>query len=132
VASNRPLRILVVDDNEVLRALLSQALEYAGYDVIAAESGAAALEVAAGDPPDLCLVDHFMPGMTGAELIRALRTSSDPRLQAVPAIGFSGRDEAEEELRRAGALAILRKPLGEAPLVEAVRRALSLPLARAV
>lgn len=121
-----------MDDNEVLRALLSQALEYAGYDVIAAESGAAALEVAAGDPPDLCLVDHFMPGMTGAELIRALRTSSDPRLQAVPAIGFSGRDEAEEELRRAGALAILRKPLGEAPLVEAVRRALSLLLARAV
>jgi CheY-like chemotaxis protein len=119
-----PTRILVVDDNEILRTLLSQALEHAGYDVIAAESAIGALEVAAGDPPDLCLVDHYMPGMTGAELIRTLRASPDPRLRAIPAIGFSGHAGAEDELRRAGAIAILRKPLGEVALVEAVRRVL--------
>ncbi|BDG05377.1 response regulator [Anaeromyxobacter oryzae] len=114
----------MVDDNEVLRALLAQALEHGGYDVITAECGAAALEVAAADPPDLCLVDHVMPGMSGAELIAALRTSPDPRLQAIPVIGFSGRDGAEEALLRAGAVMTLRKPLGEAPLLEAVRTVL--------
>ncbi len=120
----RPSRILVVDDNEVLRTLLSQVLEHAGYDVITAESGSAALDVAAGDPPDLCLVDHVMPGMSGADLISALRAASDPRLRAMPAIGFSAHDGAEEALLRAGAVMALRKPLGEATLLEAVRRVL--------
>jgi CheY-like chemotaxis protein len=117
----RPPRVLVVDDNELLRALLAQALEHAGYDAITAESGPAALEVAAADPPDLLLVDHLMPGMSGAELIEALRASADPRLRATPTIGFSGHTGGDTALLAAGAVLTLRKPLGEAELLDAVR-----------
>ena len=74
-----PKRILVVDDNLTLRVLLSQALEAAGYVAFCAESAEAALELASFDPPDLWVVDHHMPGMNGADLIRALRRSACTR-----------------------------------------------------
>jgi CheY-like chemotaxis protein len=120
----RPARILVVDDNETLRTLVAQALESEGYVAIAAESGEAALEVARFAPPDLCLVDHVMPGMTGAELIRALRASLDERLRSVPAIGLSAYDGARHELMAAGAVASIGKPVAYGALLEQVRSAL--------
>ena len=121
---DRPKRILVVDDNLPLRVLLAQVLEAAGYVAFLAESGEAALEVARFDPPDLCLVDQNMPGMTGAELIRALRTSSDERLRRIPAIGLTGLDRYAKDLVAAGALFALRKPIDEGPWLERVERAM--------
>jgi CheY-like chemotaxis protein len=120
----RPKRILVVDDNLTLRVLLSQALEEAGYVAIAAESAEAALEVARFDPPDLWVVDHHMPGMSGAQLIRELRRSADERLRDAPAIGLTGYEGAAQELVAAGALCALSKPCGERTLLEQVGRAL--------
>jgi CheY-like chemotaxis protein len=121
----RPKRILVVDDNLTLRVLLAQALEEAGYVAIAAESAEAALAVARFDPPDLWLVDHHMPGMNGAQLIRELRRSADERLRSVPAIGLTGYQEAAQDLVDAGALCALAKPCGERPLLEQVASALA-------
>ena len=121
----RPACILVVDDNEILRTLLVQALESEGYLALAADSGEAALEVAGFDPPDLCLVDHVMPGMSGADLIRALRTSTDERLRHIPAIGLSAYDGAHSELLAAGAATALKKPVAYGPLLDTVRAALS-------
>jgi len=117
-------RILIVDDNDLLRNLLAQCLEYAGYTPIGAESAEAALELLARDPPDLCVVDQMMPGMTGAELIRTLRRSQDARLRAMPAIGLSGWVHGERELLAAGAGQAMRKPFGVEPLLENVRAAL--------
>lgn len=116
-----------MDDNETLRTLVAQALESEGYVAIAAESGEAALEVAGFAPPDLCLVDQIMPGMTGAELIRALRASVDERLRSVPAIGLSAYDSARHELLAAGAVAAIGKPVAYAALLDQVRRALAAP-----
>jgi CheY-like chemotaxis protein len=121
----QPKRILVVDDNLTLRVLLSQALEEAGYVAIGAESAEAALDVARFDPPDLWVVDHHMPGMDGAELIRELRKSTDERLRSVPAIGMTGYEEAAQALVDAGAVCALGKAFGEAPFLEQVARALS-------
>jgi CheY-like chemotaxis protein len=117
-------RILVVDDNETLRTLVAQALESEGYVAIAAESGEAALEVIRFSPPDLCLVDHVMPGMTGAELVRMLRASPDDRIRAIPAIGLSAYESGRHELLAAGALAAIRKPVVYGLLLEKVRLAL--------
>lgn len=124
MAHARPKRILVVDDNESLRTLLAFALESAGYVAIAAESGETALEVARFDPPDLAVIDQHMPGMSGAELVRALRDCDDEQLRQVPVIGLSGMDGAGRLLVEAGALAALPKPFEERPLLELVRRAL--------
>jgi CheY-like chemotaxis protein len=120
-----PKRILVVDDNALLRTLLTQSLEHAGYEAMSAESGEAALEALQLSPPDLCVVDQVMPGMSGAELIRALRASPDERLRSLPMLGLSGWDGAEQELLAAGAAVAVRKPCGVEPLLAGVRRALT-------
>ena len=114
-------RILIVEDNDTLRALLGQAFEHAGFVSIGAENAEAALHVLRQDPPDLCLVDHAMPGMTGAELIRMLRSSGDARLRRLPAIGMTGWDDGARELLAAGAARALRKPCQLEPLLEDVR-----------
>jgi len=124
VGTAQPKRILVVDDNLPLRVMLAQVLEQAGYVAFVAESGEAALEVARFDPPDLCLVDQNMPGMTGAELIRALRTSSDERLRRIPAIGLTGLERFSKDLVAAGALFALQKPIDEGPWLARVERAM--------
>jgi CheY-like chemotaxis protein len=122
---NRPARILVVDDNLPLRLMVAQALEEHGYVTVAAESGEAALEAVAQDPPDLCVVDFFMPGMSGAQMIRALRASADERLRRVPAIGLTAYASGERELLAAGAALVVRKPWNEAAMLEAVERLLA-------
>jgi CheY-like chemotaxis protein len=121
---NRPARILVVDDNLSLRLMVAQALEEHGYVTVAAESGEAALEAAAYEPPDLCIIDYFMPGMSGAQLIAELRASPDHRLRQVPAIGLTAYQTGERELLAAGALLVLRKPWNELALIDAVKRLL--------
>jgi CheY-like chemotaxis protein len=123
----RAARILVVDDNDTLRTLIAQALESEGYVAIAAGSGEEAMEVAHFSPPDLCLIDQVMPGMTGAELIRALRASEDERLRAVPAIGLSAYEAARHELLAAGAVNAMGKPVTYGALLELVRITLGEP-----
>jgi CheY-like chemotaxis protein len=116
------MRILVVDDNETLRTLIAQALESEGYVAIGAGSGEEAMEVANFSPPDLCLVDQIMPGMTGADLIRALHASLDERLRTVPAIGLSAYPGAREELVAAGAVSAIGKPVAYGDLLDRIRR----------
>ncbi len=116
----RPIRILVVDDNLPLRLMVSQALEEHGYVTVAAESVEAALEAASFQPPDLCVVDYFMPGLSGADLVRELRGASDERLRSVPVIGLTGYDGGDRELLTAGSEVVLRKPWNEAALLAAV------------
>jgi CheY-like chemotaxis protein len=82
--------ILLVDDEEFLRRLLARVLGGAGFDVIEAENGAAALRAAAGLDGVLRLVvtDIHMPVMNGIEFAREFR----PRYPAVPVLFITGRD----------------------------------------
>lgn len=116
----RPFRILVVDDNRLIRRLLELILEGAGYVPVQAESGEEALALAVEAHPDLCIVDEVMPGMRGSELIRALRRFPDPHLAGMPVIGISGRAGASQELVAAGATAFVPKPVEERAILAAV------------
>lgn len=120
-----PVRILVVDDNHLIRRLLDLILEGAGYVPVEAESGAEALALAVETFPDLCIVDEAMPGMRGSDLIRALRRSADPRIAAMPVIGISGRTGAAQELLAAGATTFVPKPVQEPAILSAVARTLA-------
>lgn len=120
------LRVLVVDDNPLIRRLLDLLLEEDGHVPIDADSGESALAVALADPPDLVIVDEVMPGMRGSELIRALR-AAHPRLAAVPVIGMSGHPDGARVLLAAGATAFVSKPVQDAPL----RAAIAVAAARA-
>jgi CheY-like chemotaxis protein len=119
-----PLHALVVDDNDLVRRLLEIALEESGFVSIGAESGEVALESARALAPDVCIVDEIMPGMSGAELVRRLR--SEPRLRHLAVVGISSRADSELALLQAGADVFLVKPVAEAALVSAVARALLL------
>lgn len=84
-------RILVVDDEPDLRFVIRHYLETAGYEVVEAGHGGAALQSVHESPPDLVVTDIMMPVMGGVELIRRLR--SDPSTAAIPILVVSGNSE---------------------------------------
>lgn len=117
-------RVLVVDDSAPIRLLLGRALRQQGFTVYEAGSGPEALRLAFDVRPAVALVDQWMPGMTGAELIRLLRAAPIPEIRTMPIIGLSGRTGSERDLLGAGAGSFIAKPFGEPELVAAVRAAL--------
>lgn len=119
------LRVLVVDDNPLIRRLLDLMLEDDGHQPIDAESGEHGLALALADPPDLCIVDEVMPGMRGSDLIRALRAAPDPRVASVPVVGMSGRLDGARVLLAAGATDFVAKPVEEQAIRAAVARAMA-------
>ena len=103
-------RVLVVDDESSIRAFLTEGLTDAGYHVLTAPNGAAALDRAQRDQPDAILLDLLMPVMDGWGFLRERRTQ--PALAAVPVVVFSAA--GKPGLHEAAVLhanAILPKPL---------------------
>ena len=115
--------ILVVDDEPAIRLLLRLTLEEAGYRVIEAADGAAALQATRQQRPDLVLLDVALPGLSGIEVCRRLR--AEPATAATPVLLISGIDRRiEAEAAAAGALACIVKPFELSGLVEQAARAL--------
>lgn len=102
-------RVLVVDDEEVLRNLYSEVLSEAGYSVATAASGAAALALVTAQPFDLVVSDYRMAGMDGVELVRRVK-----RLRAqLPVILLTSHlaPATALEALQAGAFWYLTKPV---------------------
>lgn len=94
--------VLVVDDDEDQLLLCGLFMRRAGYTVLSASSGMEALQILSQVSVSAVVSDVNMPGMSGFELLRALR--SDPNLELVPVIMQSaGGDQLEMELLKAGA-----------------------------
>jgi two-component system OmpR family response regulator len=87
-------RLLVVDDEEMIRELLSGSLRFAGFEVMTAASGAEALRAAAASRPDLVLLDVMMPGGDGFDVVRRMRSSGPD----VPVIFLTARDGVRERV----------------------------------
>ncbi len=117
-------RILIVDDHRAVREELAFALGYAGYQVLEAADGAAALAAAAATPaPDLVLLDVKLPGMDGLEVLDRLAALL-PGLPIVMVSGHGDLDTAVLAVRR-GAHDFLAKPVAADRLLLSVRNALS-------
>jgi CheY-like chemotaxis protein len=116
-------RVLVVDDDPNMRDLVSFRLRKAGHRVLTAESGAAALAIVeAQGTPDVAVLDVTMPGMTGLQLLPAMREAAGS--ETLPAVFLSGRvHEADVEAGRALDAAYLTKPFSGIALLNAVARA---------
>lgn len=126
--AGRATRILIVDDEDSLRAILAKYLRGCGYGVETAASGAAALEIldqaaAANDRFALALCDVGMPGMSGLELLRHA-VSRDEALAVVMLTGVNDAPTATEALSH-GALDYLMKPILLDDLRAATERALN-------
>ena len=99
--------VLVVEDDDVIRQLVSAALEEEGYDVLQAPHGQVALQLAAQTPPDVVLLDMHMPVMDGWEFARRYRQFAPPRGHVVVMTA------AVDALERAGQIdvdTVLAKP----------------------
>ncbi|WP_326824716.1 SpoIIE family protein phosphatase [Streptosporangium sp. NBC_01756] len=122
-------RILVADDNADLRGYLVRLLS-PHWTVTAVADGAAALDAAREQTPDLVIADVMMPGMDGLELVRRLR--ADPGTRSVSIMLLSARAGQEESLTglTAGADEYLVKPFSARELLTRVRGVLRLAAAR--
>lgn len=117
--------ILVVDDEEPVRAVLERALRRSGLGVVTAASGEEALEIAAAHPRRFAalLLDLTMPGLSGEETLRRLRAAGS----RLPAVVMSGYSEADTMQRVAdlGVAGFVGKPFELAFLLEKLRRVLA-------
>ena len=103
--------LLVVDDNDMNRDLLSRRLERKGYRVLTAADGRHALELVGKGSIDLVLLDIMMPGMTGIEVLRALREHSSA--SELPVIMVSAKGESKDVVQalELGANDYVTKPI---------------------
>ncbi len=116
-------KILIVDDSALSRRTLRRIVESAGYEVVEADDGMAALEIYFLEKPRLVLLDLVMKGMYGLDVLLKLR-EMDPQVRAVVAsadIQSSTRQMADE----AGALGFINKPFVAEQVIAAVKSALA-------
>ena len=114
-------RILVVDDEENIRLLLTTVLEQEGFEVAEAKSGAEALERCAEEPPDLLLTDVRMANMSGLELLSRLQ-QEHPDIVVVVMSAY-GNVESALEAMKLGAYDYIAKPFKPAEVVLLIRKA---------
>ncbi len=115
-------RVLIADDERSVRMTLTFGLERAGFDVVAVKDGDEAREVMIGEaPPQILLLDWNMPGMTGPELCRWIRTQ--PVLASCYILLVTAHDSTEALVEgiEAGADDFIRKPFRIAEVVARVR-----------
>ncbi len=110
-------RILVVDDERDITALVAYHLAKAGYRVTTAATGPAALEVVVAEPPDLVVLDLMLPGRSGYEVLEELRRREET--QGVGVILLTARREEADRIRglASGADDYLTKPFSPEELV---------------
>ncbi|MGW1882929.1 response regulator [Streptomyces sp. NPDC001970] len=121
VVSGASGRVLVVDDNRVIRQLIRVNLELEGFEVVTAADGAECLDVVHEVGPDVITLDVVMPRLDG--LRTAARLRADPRTRSVPVAIISACTQYEVETGlAAGVDAFLAKPFEPAELVRLVRR----------
>jgi two-component system, OmpR family, response regulator len=93
-ADGKPIHVLVVDDEPVLAELVSMALRYEGWDIATAGDGAAAIELARSNPPDVVVLDVMLPDMSGLDVLRRLRELQP----GLPLLLLTARDSVEDRI----------------------------------
>jgi len=111
-------RILVVEDDEKSRRLLTDVLGYHGYEVAAVESGEEGLERARHHLPDAALLDIQLPGISGFEVLAQLRSWTDRERVPVVAVTASVMDHDRKRILAAGFDAYVAKPVNIRELLQ--------------
>jgi two-component system, OmpR family, response regulator len=93
-ADGNPINVLVVDDEAVLAEMVSMALRYEGWNIATAGDGAAALESARSQRPDVVVLDVMLPDMSGLDVLRKLR-EQNPQL---PVLLLTAKDAVEDRI----------------------------------
>ncbi len=116
--------ILIVEDHPTMREAMRMVLEHEGFDIREASDGQAALAMARDRPPDLMFLDLNIPGPSGAEVLKELKSTpetADVRVIIVTAVGEEGRDY----VLSLGADEYFTKPFSPLALLRTVEKVLA-------
>jgi CheY-like chemotaxis protein len=121
--SPRPPRVFVIEDNPDNMQILVRILTRVGYEVIPARDGEEAIRTFKAQLPDLILADLAMPGVSGVEVIRVIK--SDPETQHIPVVVVSGHmreGQVGESLRQVDVEGFILKPFKADQLLREVSK----------
>jgi CheY-like chemotaxis protein len=118
---SEPCRVLVIDDEPLVRAQLRRSLELRGYEVDEARDGLSGIEAQRIRPADVLVIDMTMPDVDGAEVVRRIRATGSTA-SIVLSSGYQGQ-AAAERLEPGAFQVFLPKPYGMGELVQAVEQA---------
>jgi CheY-like chemotaxis protein len=113
--------ILIAEDNDDLRIMLSQFLGANGYRAVGAADGFEAVEAAVSERPDLIVMDLGMPGMDGLAAVAEIRRRSPADAPPVLIVSAYDRLEFRTEAVNAGCVGFITKPVDPAGLLETIR-----------
>lgn len=114
--------VLVIDDNEDIRHLLTLVLENAGFTVLTGIDGADGLAQTRSAKPDLILLDAMMPGLNGFEVLEKIRNDRDTKINSIPILMLTSRSSVEDidKAIDLGATSYVVKPFRPEKLVQKV------------
>jgi len=118
-------KILLVEDNEMNRDMLSRRLSRRGYEVVMAEDGAKGVELANSESPDLILMDLSLPIMDGWEATRTLKANDSTKAIPVIALTAHAMKSDEDKAKEAGCDDFDTKPVDLNRLIEKMDKYLS-------
>jgi CheY-like chemotaxis protein len=116
-------KVLVIDDDETMRALIKLHLVNAGFEVLEAADAVEGGNLVLGKSPRLVICDVEMPYLSGYEFATALK--SDPLTCHIPVLFLSADDDIADKAIEAGAVGHLKKPVSADRLVKVVSRFIS-------
>ena len=123
-------RVIIVDDDSLVRITARVLLEEAGFDVVETSDGTFALRLLQSSTADVVLCDLFMPGIDGLEVIREVRRQfPDVKVIAMSGGGFDGTMDLLSVARLLGASEVVRKPFTQRTLLSEIERTLRPPSA---
>ncbi len=114
--------ILVIDDSASLRQVVAMALQGAGYEVLQAGDGQAALALLDGRKINMAVCDVNMPRMNGIEFVKAAKALPSYRFLPILMLTTESQEAKKEEGKAAGAKAWMVKPFSPASLLNAVSK----------
>jgi DNA-binding response OmpR family regulator/anti-sigma regulatory factor (Ser/Thr protein kinase) len=116
-------KILIIDDENMIRERLSQLLSLDGFESVSAESGAEGLRVFYEQKPDISLVDIKMPGLSGIDVLKSIKTKEEGDSEVIMITGHGGSDTIIQALNE-GAFGYVQKPIEYDELLIIIRKAL--------
>lgn len=119
-----PHHVLLIEDEQNIAEAIAFILERDGLRVSHLTTGYAVADLVQRDRPDLIILDHMLPGLSGLEILAALR--ADPATTALPVMMLTARGRDRDMAERAGADRFMSKPFSNAEILAEVRGMLGL------
>jgi len=103
-------KVLVIDDDPDVSITLSLRLQSFGYEIESAKDGKEGLGKVKYFKPDLIFLDYFMPGQSGIEVLKQLKSDPEETIKNIPVMMLTGNEDAEKESLSNGAAGYITKP----------------------